>query len=134
MALLTLDSYQEAAHATSLVREGADSLWDRITDQERDDQYAAFLDYRSLSYVTLKLNGEAGEVAELIGKALRDDSGVITMERSAKLEKEVGDVLWYVAEICTIMGWSLSELASKNLQKLAKRQSDGTLKGDGSNR
>lgn len=132
MALLTLDEYQEAAHTTSLVSEGVDSLWPRVSDPE--DGYAALMDYGSLAYATLKLNGEAGEVAELIGKALRDDGGVISMERSAKLEKEVGDVLWYVAELCTIMGWSFSELASKNLQKLAKRKGDGTLKGDGSDR
>lgn len=132
MALLTLDEYQEAAHTTSLVSEGIDSLWLRVSDPE--DGYAALMDYGSLAYATLKLNGEAGEVAELIGKALRDDGGVISMERSAKLEKEVGDVLWYVAELCTIMGWSFSELASKNLQKLAKRKDDGTLKGDGSDR
>lgn len=132
MALLTLDEYQETAHASSIYGNGINDFLDRIKDYEVGEE--ALTDYLSLSYATLKLNGEAGEVAELIGKALRDDGGVISMERSAKLEKEVGDVLWYVAEICTIMGWSFSELASKNLQKLAKRKDDGTLKGDGSDR
>lgn len=132
MVLLTLDEYQEAAHTTVMYEGGLNHFSQRVTDLE--DGYAALMDYGSLAYATLKLNGEAGEVAELIGKALRDDGGVISMERSAKLEKEVGDVLWYVAELCTIMGWSFSELASKNLQKLAKRKDDGTLKGDGSDR
>lgn len=131
MALLTLDEYQEAAHSTSLVPEGVARFFN---DLDEEPYPTASRDYIALSYATLKLNGEAGEVAELIGKALRDDGGVISMERSAKLEKEVGDVLWYVAEICTIMGWSLSELASKNLEKLSKRQSEGTLKGSGSDR
>lgn len=134
MALLTLDEYQEAAHSTSLVVEGVQSLADRVLGSDQMNGYSVLVDYGSLAYATLKLNGEAGEVAELIGKALRDDGGVISMERSANLEKEVGDVLWYVAELCTIMGWSLSELASKNLEKLSKRQSEGTLKGSGSDR
>lgn len=127
MALLTLDEYQEAAHSTSLVVAGVDDFFAL-------DEPIISHSYMQLVYATLKLNGEAGEVAELIGKALRDGDIEIGRERSAKLEKEVGDVLWYVAEICTIMGWSLSELASKNLEKLAKRKDDGTLKGDGSDR
>ena len=55
----------------------------------------------NLLYPTLGLCGEAGEVAEKIKKMVRDDDGVLSDERRAALSKELGDVLWYVAQIAT---------------------------------
>lgn len=87
-----------------------------------------------IQYCTLKLNGEAGEVAEHIGKALRDDFGLITHERRAELEKEIGDVMWYVSQLCTELELDLGLVMQANIAKLAKRQQEGTLHGEGSNR
>lgn len=87
-----------------------------------------------IQYCALKLNGEAGEVAEHIGKALRDDFGLITHERRAELEKEIGDVLWYVSQLCTELGLELGLVMQANLTKLAKRQQEGKIHGEGSNR
>jgi NTP pyrophosphatase (non-canonical NTP hydrolase) len=123
----SFDEYQEAAHSTSLVGGAAHNIINK-----REPSEIFFL--LRLHYASLKLNGEAGEVAEVVGKGMRDDYGLFTIERTAMLEKELGDVLWYVAEICTIMGWSMEELAEKNIRKLAKRQEEGKLHGDGSDR
>ena len=87
-----------------------------------------------LAYTTLGLNGEAGEVAEHIKKALRDDDGVITEDRRAKIVKELGDVLWYVAMTATELELSLDEIAQANCDKLASRSQRGTLNGAGSER
>lgn len=87
-----------------------------------------------LMYVTLKLNGEAGEVAELVGKALRDDEGMISNERREKLAKELGDVLWYVAMIADELDLNLGEVARLNLEKLASRKERNNLHGSGSDR
>lgn len=87
-----------------------------------------------LMYCTLKLNGEAGEVAEHIGKALRDDAGIITHERRALLEKEIGDVMWYVSQLCTELQLDLGLVMQANLTKLMKRQEEGKLHGSGSDR
>lgn len=50
------------------------------------------------------------------------------------LKKEVGDVLWYLAQICTELGLSLDEAAHANLEKLFDRQSRGVLGGSGDKR
>ncbi len=85
-------------------------------------------------YCTLKLNGEAGEVAEKIGKILRDDSGKISDEKRMDLIKELGDVLWYIANLADELSVSLEAVADINLKKLAQRKANNTLHGSGDNR
>ena len=85
-------------------------------------------------YHALKLNGEAGEVAEDVGKMFRDDRGVLTPKRQKKLTKELGDALWYLSACCTHLGLSLEEIANQNLEKLHDRMERGVLHGDGSDR
>lgn len=85
-------------------------------------------------YPALKLNGEAGEVAELVGKALRDENGRFSDERKQKIFKELGDVLWYIANLAADLGFNLEDIATENLRKLASRKKRGKLKGDGDER
>ncbi len=81
------------------------------------------------AYMVSNLTSEAGEVAGKYAKWIRD--GILDEEG---MQKEVGDVLWQIAGLSTVMGWSLADLASKNLQKLAQRQMNNTLKGSGDDR
>lgn len=85
-------------------------------------------------YPTLGLAGEAGEIAEKIKKVLRDDGGKLTQEKKTELQKELGDILWYVAQLSTELGLSLSKIADKNLEKLSSRKKRGKLRGSGDNR
>jgi len=85
-------------------------------------------------YPAVKLSGEAGEVTEHFGKALRDDDGQITAKRRTEISKELGDVLWYIARIADDLGMDLNEIANTNLAKLARRQEQGTIKGSGDDR
>lgn len=87
-----------------------------------------------LIYCTLKLNGEAGEIAEKIGKILRDDYGKISDEKRMDLIKELGDVLWYIANLANELGVDLEVVADINLKKLAQRKANNTLRGSGDNR
>ena len=88
----------------------------------------------NLLYPTLGLCGEAGEVAEKIKKMVRDDGGVLSDERRGALAKELGDVLWYVAQIATEAGLDLDDVAGDNLAKLLSRQQRQVLQGSGDDR
>jgi NTP pyrophosphatase (non-canonical NTP hydrolase) len=88
----------------------------------------------NIVYPTLGLAGEAGEVAEKVKKLLRDDDGVLSEERRAALAAELGDVLWYVAQVATEAGLELEEIAQANLDKLLSRQQRGVLSGSGDQR
>ena len=88
----------------------------------------------SLAYPVLGLTGEAGEVAEHAKKAIRDDGGELTPERRAAMVKELGDVLWYVAQLATELDLDLDVIAQSNLQKLLSRQQRGVLSGSGDER
>jgi NTP pyrophosphatase (non-canonical NTP hydrolase) len=87
-----------------------------------------------LAYPALGLAGEAGEVAEHAKKTIRDDSGTVSDERRAAMSKELGDVLWYVAQLATELGLDLDEIANQNLEKLFSRQQRGVLSGSGDDR
>jgi NTP pyrophosphatase (non-canonical NTP hydrolase) len=88
----------------------------------------------NIVYPTLGLAGEAGEVAEKVKKLLRDDGGVMSEERREALAGELGDVLWYVAQVATEAGLDLEEIAQGNLDKLLSRQRRGVLSGSGDSR
>lgn len=88
----------------------------------------------NLVYPALGLCGEAGETAEKIKKAIRDDGGVLTDERRDALAAELGDVLWYVAQLATEAGLDLETIADANLEKLASRQERRVLHGSGDDR
>lgn len=88
----------------------------------------------NLLYPTLGLCGEAGEVAEKVKKMVRDDGGTLSDERRAALGLELGDVLWYVAQLATEAGLELDEIAEGNLEKLTSRQARGRLAGSGDTR
>lgn len=41
------------------------------------------------------------------------------------LKKELGDLLWFIAEYCTAFGWELDEVATLNIEKLKARYPEG---------
>ena len=85
-------------------------------------------------YPTLGLVGEAGEVAEKMKKVLRDNDGIITEEKREEITKELGDVLWYIANLSKELNVSLEDVAQKNIEKLQSRQQRNELHGSGDNR
>lgn len=89
---------------------------------------------RNFIYPTLGLVGEAGEVAEKIKKILRDDGGEISYQKRKEIAKEIGDVLWYVAQLATELNLSLEKIAADNLEKLLSRLRRNKLSGSGDNR
>ncbi len=85
-------------------------------------------------YPVLGLTGEAGEVAEKIKKIIRDHGGIASDDHKQEIKKELGDVLWYVAQISTELGLSMKDVAAANIEKLFSRMERDQLHGKGDNR
>ncbi len=102
--------------------------------QRRSRRTAEYPREAWLAYPALGLAGEAGEVAEHAKKAIRDDGGEVSDERRAAMAKELGDVLWYVAQLASELGLDLDAVAQANLDKLLSRQRRGVLSGSGDDR
>lgn len=106
----------------------------------------------NFSYMFLNLVGEVGEFASKVGKAIRkgrayigsqdevDDPNELIVISDNKeqynifideLKKEAGDVLWQLSGLCSVMGWSLDDVAQMNLTKLSARKAAGTIDGNG---
>ena len=89
---------------------------------------------RNPIYPTLGLTGEAGEVADKIKKVIRDRGGVLDADTREAIKLELGDVLWYVAQLASELGYDLNEVADANLQKLSSRAARGRIGGSGDQR
>jgi len=72
-------------------------------------------------WCAIGLAGETGEVVDAIKKQLLHQHGLDVDE----LKKEMGDVLWYLAGICTTMGIDMGEVMQGNIDKLKARYPDG---------
>ena len=85
-------------------------------------------------YPTLGLVGEAGEVAEKVKKVIRDKEGIFDKESKIGIKKELGDVLWYLSNLCNEFDFKLEEVALQNLDKLKLRAAKGKISGSGDDR
>lgn len=121
---MTLNEYQERAMTTCM--ESCDNF----------------------SYMFLNLVGEVGEFASKVAKHIRKEevtiggqvipNGLLTTLKGEDFDlsddalmKEAGDILWQLAGLCHTMGWSIEDVAQKNLDKLAARKEAGTIDGNG---
>ena len=89
---------------------------------------------QQLVCTVLGLNGEAGEVAEKIKKVIRDKNSIIGDDDRREIQKELGDVLWYLAVLSDTLGLDLESVAAMNLEKLRSRFQRGSIHGQGDNR
>lgn len=102
----------------------------------------------NFSYMFLNLVGEVGELASKVAKHIRKERAMIdsnhlitergnntlTEDEVADLRKEAGDCIWQLAGLCSVMGWTLEEVARENLAKLADRKARGVIDSNGDNR
>ena len=69
------------------------------------------------------LHGMVGEIGELHSLYQKVYQGHEFDGEHAK--KEVGDILWFIAEYCTAMGWQLEDVMEMNIEKLKARYPKG---------
>jgi len=120
---MTADAYQKAAHE--------------------------FASYGDESYPYFGLAEEAGEVAGKAAKFIRHNDGLAPWKAAKEfpnalkepnarfrddVRKELGDVLWMVAEIATINGLELGKIMADNIAKLQDRKERGKIDGSGDDR
>jgi len=107
-----------------------------LNDYQREARKTAlYPDFGSNAiYPTLGLVGEAGEVADKVKKILRDKDGVFDEESKDAIKFELGDVLWYISQLSSELGYELEEIASSNLNKLGDRMARGKISGSGDTR
>lgn len=72
----------------------------------------------------LGIAGEAGEVADLIKKVV-GHGHPLDEQTIRKLEREIGDTLWYAAAIASLLNVSLEAIARENILKLRERYPAG---------
>ena len=114
--------------------------------QEKAHEFAQY--GMNAMYPALGLAEEAGEVAGKIAKYIRKNNGETPpcygdvksaikdedVQFRKDLSKELGDVCWMVAELCTAYGLSLDEVMEENIAKLFDRKARGVIVGNGDNR
>lgn len=110
---MTLDKYQEET--------------DKTATYPKDTVLSA------LTYTALGCAGEAGELANKVKKIIRGDHK-LTFEVRLAILNEIGDVLWYCAQIARTLDASFASIAEANLAKLEKRFKEGKIMGEGDNR
>ena len=114
---MKLDFYQKAAARTSGNKE---------YEQHINKISAGPYDYWRLLVAVLGLNGEAGELTEMVKHWIGHGHEL----NLTNIKEELGDLMWYIAEIATTCGFELEDILSDNLQKLAARYPDGFSKED----
>ncbi len=85
-------------------------------------------------YLAMGLAGESGELINKVKKIWRDDDGKMTDEKRVAIKQELGDVLWYTAQLAAALDYKLSDVAKDNLTKLSNRQKRDTIHGAGDER
>jgi NTP pyrophosphatase (non-canonical NTP hydrolase) len=79
---------------------------------------------------SLGLSGEVGEVIDLIKKEFFQGH----KRNNDKLKDEIGDVFWYLVNLCNELGYDIETVLDMNIEKLNKRYPNGFQKEDSENR
>ena len=86
-------------------------------------------------HAIMGLDEEVGEVAGILKRKARGDyKPSDLLHVSTSIKKELGDVLWYLADLATVYGFTLEDIAQTNLDKLTIRREQNTIHGFGGDR
>lgn len=122
---MTFDEYQTKALSTALYMNKVEELFPNLPTNI----------YKTLemSYVSLGL-GEVGEVQNKVKKIIRDHGGVLSDDMRNSIIDELSDCMWYIANMCELLGTSMHDVAEYNIAKLFSRKERGVLTGSGDKR
>lgn len=86
--------------------------------------------FELLSDLVFGANGEIGEVTELLKKHIYHGHSL----EIKKLAEELGDVMWYLTNIATLMAIPFDYILDENIKKLEERYPEGFSKEKSINR
>ena len=108
--------------------------FDEYQEKAKDTDLGTLIGGSHLIYTILGLANESGEVLGKLKKLYRDHNGELTEEYKNNMSKELGDILWYLAMTAETLGLKLSDIAEKNITKLASRKERNQIQGSGDDR
>jgi NTP pyrophosphatase (non-canonical NTP hydrolase) len=82
-----------------------------VVDRLNDDKIAKLIHY------SFGLGTEAGELQDAVKKYIAYGKPLDV----TNLKEEVGDLLWYIARICSLYGWDMQDVMDINIKKLKAR-------------
>ena len=71
------------------------------------------------------LHGMVGEIGEIHSIYQKTYQGHDIGDEYVHLQKELGDLLWFIAEYCTACDWKLEDIMKMNIDKLMARYPEG---------
>lgn len=92
------------------------------------------IEYIDYVYPMMGLIGEVGELSNKLQKNIRDNNGDFNALNINDLADEIGDVMWYISQLCNELGIDLEEVITNNVIKLQSRKERGKLGGSGDKR
>ena len=100
---------------TSEASKSSDKMKERI-------EYLNFRDIEMSRLLTagVGLSGEVGEFNEIIKKIMFQEKTFDEVTRE-HMKRELGDIMWYVAQACLALKVSLVDVINGNKEKLSKR-------------
>lgn len=111
---MELKDYQQLA-----MRTNDGKCTDRLMQGIRN--YGYLVDVGGVFNACLGLSGETGELNDMIKKWIFHGHTLDVKE----VEKEIGDVMWYLAMMCESFRLNLADIAQMNINKLIERYPDG---------
>ena len=98
----------EPSKSTDKMRERIDYLNSRDIEMSR------------LLTAGIGLSGEVGEFNEIIKKIMFQEKSFDDVAHE-HMKKELGDIMWYVAQACLALNVGLADVINTNKEKLSKR-------------
>ena len=104
---------------TSNESKGSDAFTVRLREL-----YSEGLPVERLLTAAVGMSAESGEFIEVVKKMIFQGKPV-NEENLFHLKRELGDVMWYVAQACMALDTSFDEIVEMNVEKLKKRYPGG---------
>ena len=86
--------------------------------------YSEGLPIERLLTAAVGMSAESGEFTEVVKKIIFQGKPV-NEENLFHLKRELGDIMWYVAQACMALDTSFDEIIEMNVEKLQKRYPGG---------